>query len=115
MQRLLWTCVPPCKGQQEKPDFETFFRGTGAFHDHYTVEALNKEKLLESALNDLDEMDSFSMMQWRRRSEKPVGAKVISNKLFHKLKDEGAVRSRIVARQFADAPLHETHAGTPGH
>ena len=96
-----------CKEQQEKPDFNTFFRGTGVFHDHHTGQALNKEKVVEAVRNDLDEMYSFSVLQWRRRSEKPASEKVISTTLFHKLKDEGTVRSRIVLRQFADVPLHE--------
>ena len=51
--------------------FETFFRGTGAFHDG-----------------------------WRRRSETSAGERVISTNFFHKLKDEGIERSRIGARQF---------------
>ena len=77
------------------------------FHDHYTGQALNKEKVVEAVRNDLDEMYSFSVLQWRRRSEKPASEKVISTTLFHKLKNEGTVRSRIVLRQFADVPLHE--------
>ena len=52
-------------------------------------------------------------MKWKRKSEKPPDEKVISTKMFHKAKGD-EVRSRIVAREFADgvsAPEH--HAGTP--
>ena len=36
-----------CEEQEEKPDLETFCRGTG--HDHYRGEALNKEKVVEAS------------------------------------------------------------------
>ena len=91
-----------CEFHSKKLDFGTFFRGTGAFHDHYSGEAWKKEKVVEAVRNDFHEMDSFSVMQWRRRSENPVGETVISTELFAKLKDEGAVRSRMVAGKFAE-------------
>ena len=89
-----------CVLHSKKLDFETFFRGQGAFHDHCSGEAWKKEKVVEAVRNDFHEMDSFSVMQWRRRSENLVGETVISTKLFAKLKDEGVVRSRMVARQL---------------
>ena len=67
------------------------------FHDPDTGEVLNREKVVEAVRNELDEVDSFNVSQWRRRSEKPVGEKVISTKLFHKLKHDGTAKSRIVA------------------
>ena len=102
-----------CEENIEKPDFDEYFSKTGVFHDFYTGEALPKELVTAAVRNELAEMDAFEVMQWRRRSDKPEGVKVISTKLFHKLKDETTVRSRIVARQFADSPAPEHHAGTP--
>ena len=58
-------------------------------------------------------MQEFGVFEWKRKSEKPPNEKVISTKMFHKAKGD-EVRSRIVAREFADgvfAPEH--HAGTP--
>ena len=61
---------------------------------------------------ELTQMQEFGVFEWKRKSEKPPDEKVISTKMFHKAKGD-EVRSRIVAREYADgvfAPEH--HAGT---
>ena len=67
-----------CEEQEQKLAFETCFRCTGAFHEHYTSDALFKEKVVKAARNELDEMASFHVMQWRRKLEKSACDKVIS-------------------------------------
>ena len=42
---------------------------TRAFHNHYTGEVLNKEKVVEAVRNEFYDMVSFSAMQWRKKSE----------------------------------------------
>ena len=86
-----------CEESVDPPDMEAFFDAAGGFYDHYTGEILLRCKSSE----------------WKRKSEKPPNEKVISTKMFHQDKGD-EVRSRIVAREYADgvsAPEHRT--GTP--
>ncbi|CAK0869006.1 unnamed protein product [Prorocentrum cordatum] len=101
---------------EEKAPVPTFDEKLFArsFHDQYTWEVLPKELVLEGVKRELDEMEEFEVMVWKKRSEKPPGERVISTKLFHTRKGPDCVRSRIVARDFAGgvfAPEH--YAGTP--
>ena len=62
---------------------------------------------------ELKQMQEFGVFEGKRRSDKPPNEKVISTKMFHKAKGD-EVRSRIVAREFADGVfVPEHHAGTP--
>ena len=90
-----------CEEQIDQPDVEVFFDRASEFCDHYTGEVLDRDATI-AGIRELTQMQEFGVFVWRRRTEKPAAAKG----------DE--VRSRIVARQFADgvfAPEH--HAGTP--
>ena len=102
-----------CEEQINPPDLEAFFDKAGEFYDHYTGEILDRDATIAGIRAELAQMQEFGVFEWKRSSEKPVGEKVISSKMFHKAKGD-EVRSRIVARQCADgvfAPEH--HAGTP--
>ena len=102
-----------CEEQINPPDLEAFFDKAGEFYDHYTGEILVRDATIAGIRAELAQMQEFGVFEWKRSSEKPVGEKVISSKMFHKAKGD-EVRSRIVARQYADgvfAPEH--HAGTP--
>ena len=102
-----------CEEQVDQPSFERFFDKAGEFYDHYTGEILDRDATIAGIRAELAQMQEFGVFEWRRSSEKPVGERVISSKMFHKAKGD-EVRSRIVAREYADgvfAPEH--HAGTP--
>ncbi|CAK0901850.1 unnamed protein product [Prorocentrum cordatum] len=89
-----------CEEEVPVPTFdEKLF--AGSFHDQYTGEFLPKELVLEGVKRELDEMEEFEVMVWKKRSEKPPGERVISTKLFHTRKGPDCVRSRVVARDFA--------------
>ena len=102
-----------CEEQINQPDLEAFFDKAGEFYDHYTGEILGRDATIAGIRAELAQMQEFGVFEWKRSSEKPVGEKIISSKKFHKAKGD-EVRSRIVARHYADgvfAPEH--HAGTP--
>ncbi|CAK0795272.1 unnamed protein product [Prorocentrum cordatum] len=68
---------------------------------------------LEGAKRELDAMEEFEAMAWKRRREKPPGERVISTELFHARKGPDCARSRIVARDSAGgvfAPEHSAEA-----
>ena len=90
-----------------------FFDRAGEFYDHNTDEILDRDATIAGIRPELAQMQEFGVFEWKRRSEKPVGERVISTKMFHKAKGD-EVRSRIVAPEHANgvfAPEH--HAGTP--
>ena len=89
------------------------WKAAGEFYDHYTGEILDRDATIAGIRTELTQMQEFGVFEWKRKSEKPPNEKVTSTKMFHKAKGDD-VRSRIVAREFADgvfAPEH--HAGTP--
>ena len=89
-----------CEEQIDRLFVEAFFDTAGEFYDHYTDEVLDRDA-------------TFGVFEWKRRTEKPAAEKIISTKMFHKAKGD-EVRSRIVAREFADGVFAlERHAGTP--
>ena len=103
-----------CEVTVDPPDMEAFFDAAGEFYDHYTGEILDRDATIAGIRAERTQMQEFGVFEWKRKSEKPpIEKKVISTKMFHKAKGD-EVRSRIVAREFADgvfAPEH--HAGTP--
>ena len=102
-----------CEETVDPPDMEAFFDAAGEFYDHYTGEILDRDATIAGIRAELTQMQEFGVFEWKRKSEKPPNEKVISTKMFHNAKGD-EVRSRIVAREFADgvfAPEH--HAGTP--
>ncbi len=58
-------------------------------------------------------MADFGVYKWVRVEDVPQGVEIISTQMFHKLKEPGLVRSRIIGRQFANERNYEFHAGTP--
>ena len=93
-----------------RPTRKHFLMQPVSFYDHYTGEILDRDATIAGVRAELTQMQEF---EWKRKSEKPPNEKVISTKMFHKAKGD-EVRSRIVAREYADgvfAPGH--HAGTP--
>ena len=102
-----------CEEPVDPPDMEASFDAAGEFYDHYTGEILGRDATLAGIRAELTKMQEFGVLEWKRKSEKPPNEKVISTKMFHKSKGDN-IRSRIVAREYADgvfAPEH--HAGTP--
>ena len=102
-----------CEETVDPPDMEAFFHAAGEFHDHYTGEILDRDATIAGIRAELTQMQEFGVFEWKRKSDEPPNEKVISTKMVHKAKGD-EVRSRIVAREFADgvfAPEH--HAGTP--
>ena len=102
-----------CAEPVDPPDMEAFFDAAGEFYDHYTGEILDRDATIAGIRAELTQMQEFGVFEWKRKSEKPPNEKVISTKMFRKAKGD-EVRSRIVAREYADgvfAPEH--HAGTP--
>ena len=102
-----------CEETVDPPDMEACFDAAGEFYDHYTGEILDRDATIAGIRAELTQMQEFGVFEWKRKSEKPPNEKVTSTKKFHEAKGD-EVRSRIVAREFADgvfAPEH--HAGTP--
>ena len=102
-----------CEEIVDPPDMEAFFDAAGEFYDHNTGEILDRDATIAGIRAELTQMQEFGVFEWKRKSEKPPNEKVTSTKMFHQAKGD-EVRSRIVAREFADgvfAPEH--HGGTP--
>ena len=92
---------------------EVFFDAAGEFDDHYTGEILDRDATIAGIRAELTQLQEFRVFEWKRKSEKPPNEKVIRTKMFHKAKGD-EVRSRIVAREYADGVFaSEHHAGTP--
>ena len=110
----LFVLYPLCEEEIEPPVFEDLLKYAGKFHDYYTGEELPKDLVIEGIRTELAEMQDFSVFEWRRAEERKEGEKMITTKMFHKKKSDTEVRSRIVARQYADGAREpEYHAGTP--
>ena len=93
------------------PDMEAFFDAAGEFYDYYTGEILDRDARIVGIRGELTQMQEFEVFEWKRKSEKPSNEKVISTKMFHKAKGD-EVRSRIVAREYADGVFAlEHHVG----
>ena len=91
---------------------EAFFDRAGEFYDHHTDEVLDRDATIAGIRAELTQMQEFEVFGWKRRTEKLAAEKIISTKMFHKTKGND-IRSRTVAREFADgvfAPEH--HAST---
>ena len=102
-----------CEEAVDAPNMEAFFDAAGEFYDHYIGEILDRDATIVGIRAELTQMHEFGVFEWKRKSEKPRNEKVISTKMFHKAKGN-EVRSRIVARVFADGVVAaEHHAGTP--
>ena len=81
------------------------FDAAGEFYDHCTGEILDRDATIAGIKAELTQMQEFGVFEWKRKSEKPPSE--------HKAKGD-EVRSRIVAREFADGVLApEHHASTP--
>ena len=93
---------------------EAFFDRACEFYDHYSGEILDRRATIAGIRAELTQMEEFGVFDWKRRSEKPVGERIISTKMFHKAKGD-EMRSRVVARDHTDgAPAPDlVRAGTP--
>ena len=106
-----------CEETVDPPDMEAFFDAAGEIYDHYTGEMLDRDATIVGIRAELTQMQEFGVFEWQRKSEKPPNEKARSTKMFHKAKGD-EVRSRIVAREFADGVFasehrgHATHVGT---
>ena len=78
-----------CEETVDPPDMEAFFDAAGEFYDHYTGEILDRDATIVGI-----------RAESHRCKSSPI-EKVTSTKMFHKAKGD-EVRSRIVAREFAD-------------
>ena len=78
---------------------------------HYQI--LDRDATIAGLRAELTQMQEFGVFERKRKSEKPPNEEVTSTKMFRKAKGD-EIRSRIVARDYADgvfAPEH--YAGTP--
>ena len=110
---MQWKSTRSVRGLLIRPTWKRFFDAAGEFYDDYTGEILDRDATIAGIRADHSQMQQFGVFARKRKSQKPATEKVISTKMFHKAKGD-EVRSRIVAREFADgvfAPEH--HAGTP--
>ena len=94
-----------CEEQINQPDLEAFFDKAGEFYDHCTGEILDRDATIAGIRAELTQMQEFGVFEWKRSSEKSVGEKVISSKMFHKVKGD-VVRSRIVPDSVLMRCLH---------
>ena len=102
-----------CEEEVSQPDVEPFFDRADEFFWHNTGGILDRDAATAGIRAKLVQTQEFVVFEWKLRSEKPVGESSISTKMFHEANGD-EVRSRIVAREYADgvsAPEH--HAGTP--
>ena len=92
---------------------DSFFEKAGEFYDHYTSEVLDRDAAVAGIKEELGEMTDFQVFERRRRADKPPGEPLLSTKVFRQRRSDNTVRSRIVARQFAETYAPEHHIGTP--
>ena len=98
-----------CEDQIEQPDVEAFFDSACEFNDHYTGEIFDRDAMIAGIWAELAQIQEFGVFEWKRKEEKPATERVICTNIFHKAKGD-EVRSRIVAREFADGVFAPTWA-----
>ena len=102
-----------CEEQIDQPDVEAFFDRAGEFYDHYTGEVLDRDATTAGIRAGLTPMQEFGVFEWNEERRYRLQRRSSARKCSTKRKGD-EVRSRIVAREYADgvfAPEH--HASTP--